>query len=222
MTLSDSYSNGFDKHFLEQLADRFEFNSDDENLLIELNALFRRYQLDKRLFNDRSAENRLRANYQKLKLETERFRALLSSSEYEDLETDLYWAAVHNNELEPDTEIPVISGAEAKPGHAYLADLDYLLSLLDLAAETGTNQFAPTKGRKPNIPLKNAVRRIAYVWSNMLERRFTVDYHQGSGLTPAFEFVRVIFEKLDSAITENEIITAMRDVIADRNAASSS
>lgn len=222
MTLSDSSSNGFDEHFLEQLADRFEFNSDDESLLLELNALFRRYQLDKPLFNDRSAEDRLRANYQKLKLETERFRALLSSSEYEDLETDLYWAAVHNNELEPDTKIPVISRAEAKPGRAYLADLDYLLSLLDLAAEKGANQFAPTRGRKPNIPLKNAVRRIAYVWSNMLERRFTVDYHQGSGLTPAFEFVRVIFDKIDSKITENEIITAMRDVIADRNAANSS
>lgn len=50
----------------------------------------------------------------------------------------------------------------------------------------------------------------------MLERQFTVDYHQGSGLTEAFAFVNLVVAQIDSAITETEIITAMRTIIKER------
>ncbi|MCH9751436.1 MAG: hypothetical protein K0U61_04385 [Alphaproteobacteria bacterium] len=198
---------------------QFAFESGDERIIRELRALFRRYPLDKRVLNDNSDEQEFRKRYQTLKLETERFRALLSSSEYEDLESDLSIAALHKNGGAADPDIPVIGGAEGRKGSAYLADLHYLLSLLLVAAESGSERFAPVKGRKRNFALENTVRRIAYIWSDEIKRPFTLDYHQGSGLTPAHEFVKTIFAKLDPEITENDVKTSMRRIVAERNSA---
>lgn len=219
MTEPDNRSGALETELLQKLAVQFELNVENEGVILELKALFRRYLFDKRAFSDHSKEDSLRESYRRLKSETERFRTVISSSDYVDLETDLYWAAIHKYEAQSNPDISVISGPGANRGHAYVADLEYLLSLLEFAAETGIERFAPAKGRKPNIALKNAVRRIDYIWSETLERRFSVDYHQGSGVTPAFVFVKTIFETLDSEITEKEIITEMRDVISDRNAA---
>lgn len=209
---------GADVEFVGQLSEQFAFDPKDESILRELTALLRRYPLDKRVLNDNSDERTHRKRYLSLKAETERFRALLSSSEYEDLETDLYYAALHGNDRTTNPDIPVISGSEGRKGSAYLADLDYLLSLLLVAAESGSDRFAPAKGRKRNYALEKTVRRIAYLWSDTLNRRFTLDYHEGSGLTPAHDFVKTIFAKLDPEITENELVTVMRRIVSERNA----
>lgn len=209
--------NGAKEEFFVKLSQQFAFDSGDERITRELRALFRRFPLDKRVLSDNSDEQALRKRYQKLKQKTERFRALLLSSEYEDLESDLSIAALHKNDRATDPDIPVIGGSEGRKGGAYLADLDYLLSLLLVAAEFGSERFAPIKGRKRNYALENTIRRIAYIWSDMIKRPFTLDYHQGSGLTPAHEFVKTIFAKLDPGITETEITTAMRRIVAERS-----
>nr|WP_070960639.1 hypothetical protein [Hyphomonas sp. Mor2] len=207
---------GADAEFVAQLCKQFAFVP-DERVLRELTALLRRYPLDKRVLNDDSKDQALRKRYQSLKAETERFRALFSSAEYEDLETDLYFAALHENDRDANPDIPVIGGSEGRIGSAYLADLDYLLSLLLVAADMGSERFAPAKGRKRNFALENTVRRIAYFWSDTLNRRFTLDYHEGSGLTPAHNFVKTIFAKLDPEISENELVTVMRRIVSERN-----
>ncbi|MEM6898281.1 MAG: hypothetical protein AAF583_00720 [Pseudomonadota bacterium] len=207
-----------DEVFVTQLSEQFGFSPDDQSILRELSALLRRYPLDKNVLNNNSDEQALRKRYQFLKTETERLRAILSSSEYEDLETDLYFAALHENDRAASPEISVIGGSEARKGSGYLADLDYLLSLLLVAAESGSKRFTPSKGRKRNFALENTVRRIAYFWSDTLNRRFALDYHKGSGLTPAHDFVKTIFAKLDPEITENELVTVMRRIVSERNA----
>lgn len=212
-----TFSDDDAKALLDELSAQFVFNYADNDVEIELRSLSRRYGVDKRVFNDLAKDQQNRAGYRKLKLETERFRALLDSGDYEDLDSDLYWAALHKNSGEPHDDIPVIGGPKHQQSRAYLADLNYLLSLLESAAELGTTQFAPAKGRKRNYALENAVRRIAYVWSELLERPFTIDYHDGTGLTPAFSFVSVIFEKLDPEISENNIVTAMRTVVSEKS-----
>ena len=208
---------GADAEFVTQLSEQFAFDP-NERVFRELTALLRRYPLDKRVISDNSDEHALRKRYLLLKSETERFRALLSSSEYEDLETDLYFAALHENDRAANPDIPVIGGSEGRQGGALLADLDNLLSLLLFAAEMGSERFAPAKGRKRNYALENTVRRIANFWSDTLNRRFTLDYHEGSGLTPAHDFVKTIFAKLDPEITEIELVTVMRRIVSERNA----
>ena len=91
------------------------------------------------------------------------------------------------------------------------------MRLLDNAADKGIEDFAPERGRKRNYPVENFVRRAHYIWVKMLGRPFTVDYHKGSGLTPAFDFVYYLLHHLDDNIPENGIVTAMRKVIAENN-----
>lgn len=204
------------EQFVADLARRFEFTQHTPSLVDELEQIAQRYAVDLRVFNDEAIERTLRFSYQTLKSETARYRDLLSAPAYEDLETDLYWAARHSNAPVSDASIAVIGHAQGKPGSSYLAELENLFALLDAAADLGIARFAPVKGRKRKYALENLVRRLAYVWTEMLERHFTVDYHQGSGLTEALAFVSLVVAEIDSARTETEIITAMRTIIKER------
>lgn len=204
------------EQFLADLRARFEIPLETSTLVDELKQIERRYAVDLRVFNDEATERTLRSNYQTLKSETARFRDLLSAPEYEDLEADLYWAARHKIARVSDANIPVIGHAQGKPGSSYLVELENLLALLDTAADLGAARFAPARGRKRKYALENLVRRLAYVWADLLGRQFTVDYHQGSGLTEAFAFVSIVVAEIHSEITETEIITAMRTIIKER------
>lgn len=216
MTNSADHDKIITEQFVAEISTRFEIALETSALVDELKQIERRYTVDLRVFNDEATERTLRSNYQSLKSETERFIDLLSAPEYEDLETDLYWAARHKIAPVSDASIPVIGHAQGRPGSSYLAELENLLALLDAAADSGVARFAPVKGRKRKYAVENLVRRLAYVWADMLERPFTVDYHQGSGLTKAFAFVSLVLAQIDSAITETEIITAMRTIIKER------
>lgn len=216
MTNSADHDNIITEQFVAEISTRFEIALETSTLVDELKQIVRRYAVDLRVFNDEATERTVRSNYQTLKSEVERFRALLSAPEYEDLETDIYWAARHKIAPVSDASIPVIGHAQGKPGSSYLVELENLLELLDAAADLGAARFAPVRGRKRKYALETLVRRLAYVWADMLGRQFTVDYHQGSGLTEAFAFVSLVIAEMDSAITEIEIITAMRTIIKER------
>jgi len=217
MTNSADHDKTITQQFVAEVSTRFEITLETSALVDEFESIARRYAVDLRVFNDKATERMLRSNYQTLKSETARFRDLLSAPEYEDLETDLYWAARHKIAPVSDANIPVIGHAQGKPGSSYLVELENLLALLDSAADLGIARFAPIKGRKRKYALENLVRRLAYVWADILERQFTVDYHQGSGLTEAFAFVSSVVAQIDSAMTETEIITAMRTIITERS-----
>jgi hypothetical protein len=216
MTNSANPDKMITEQFLVDLRARFEITLETSALVDEFEPIARRYAVDLRVFSDEATERTLRSNYQTLKSETARFRELLFAPEYEDLETDLYWAVRHKIAPVSDANIPVIGHAQGKPGSFYLSELENLLALLDSAADLGIARFAPIRGRKRKYVLENLVRRLAYVWADMLGRKFTVDYHKGSGLTEAFAFVSLVVTEMDSAVTENEIITAMRTIIKER------
>ncbi len=216
MNKSDDPGTLITGEFVSALSKRFQIDLDPSVLIDELKSITRRYALDQRIFSSQTSEQTLRTNYQKLKSETKRLRQLLLAPEYEDLETDLYWAAHHKIEPQSDTGIPVVGHAHPKLGSHYLAELENLLALLESAAEIGIERFSPVRGRKRNYVLENLVRRLAHVWSDMLNRKFSVDYHQGAGITEASEFVSFVIAELNTATSETEIITAMRTVIKER------
>ena len=68
-------------------------------------------------------------------------------------------------------------------------------------------------GRPGNVGLEKCIDYLWHVWNGKLRRPFTLDYHQGSAMTPAFDFVKD-FLKPVSDFTDAEIMTAMRTVIA--------
>lgn len=180
----------------------------------ELNQAVMLYFRDLSAFAGDEIQTTKRDQYKRLKKETIRFREVLYSGDFEDLESDLYWMGLHNNDVTDTPDIPVISGQHAKSGKTYLLEVERLLSLLEETADLGIKYFASPRGPKRKFALENLVRRLDFIWSNVLKRQFTVDYHEGTGTTDAFAFVRTVVLQLDKKISDTQIVTAMRKIIS--------
>ncbi|MAN45351.1 MAG: hypothetical protein GYB49_16165 [Alphaproteobacteria bacterium] len=203
---------------LDDIARQLEFEPFVQNVRNELRVAARRYALDQKIFgNYESYRKSVSADYKPLKQKLFEFRAFLERREYVDLASDLYLAALHRSEPAPETDFPEITDFERTRGEPYLLELKRLLSLLEDATDIALNNSAVPKGRKPDYPLLGLVRRLSYVWIELLKQKFSIDYHKGSGLTPTFQFVKLIVQRIIPDIRETEIVTAMRTIVSELN-----
>lgn len=203
---------------LDDIARQLEFEPFVQNVRNELRVAARRYALDQKIFgNYESYRKSVSADYKPLKQKLSEFRAFLERREYVDLASDLYLAALHRSEPAPETDFPEITDFERTRGEPYLLELKRLLSLLEDATDIALNNSAVPKGRKPDYPLLGLVRRLSYVWIELLKQKFSIDYHKGSGLTPTFQFVKLIVQRIIPDIRETEIVTAMRTIVSELN-----
>jgi hypothetical protein len=93
-----------------------------------------------------------------------------------------------------------------------------LLRLLELTKATSAwhaQKMASRSGRRANLGLHELARKAAEFWIEVLHEPFTLDYHEGAGVTRAFEFVKALVTPLDD-VTDKQIVTAMRAQIAAR------
>src|SRR5690606_6295982 len=112
---------------------------------------------------------------------------VLTLPEFEALGSEIYLTLRTANS---DTdEMSRLSIPSAVVGDHILRSLDDFLGLVSVTARNVEHRSAPPTGRKPNFALECLVRNIAYLWADILKRPFTLDYHKGSGVTEAFEFV---------------------------------
>lgn len=203
---------------LDGIADQLAFGPFAEDVRNELRIAVRRYALDQKIFGTYEDELKsVGADYKALKKKVSDFRAYLELPEYSNLASDLYSAALHKNEPAPKTDFPEITDFERTRGEPYLLELKRLLSLLEDAADIARDRSAIPKGRKPDYPLLGMVRRLAYVWTELLKQKFSIDYHKGSGLTPAFQFVSLVVQKVIPDLRDTEIVTAMRTIVSELN-----
>ena len=202
--------------FIETLRKQFDLGAIGSNVRTELQNAAAFYFRDLEIFSNDEIQFEKRKQYKRLKAETIRYRSVLTSDEFEDLESDLCWAALHNNDESKNPDISEIANLQPVSGKAYLLEIERLLGLLEKTADLGIERFAPLRGPKRKYALENLVRRLAYIWSNLLERAFTLDYHKGSGLSDAFRFASAFVAQLDESYTETQIVTAMRTIIAER------
>ena len=203
---------------LDDIADQLGIEPVAKDVRDELRIAVRRYASDQTVFG--SYEDELKsvgADYKALKKKVSDFRAFLEQPEYSDLSSDLYLAALHKNEPAPETDFPEIMDFERTRGESYLLELKRLLSLLEDAADIAMDNSVVPKGRKPDYPLLGLVRRLAYVWTELLKQKFSIDYHKGSGLTPAFQFVSLIVRRVIPDVRETAIVTAMRTIVSELN-----
>ncbi len=204
----------YSDEFLSELTAKFNFDEPAPKMAQEIRVIGWRYLADTAIDNDDGA---MRANsrkeYRALKKRIANFAELLARPEYADISSDLYFAALRLGAVPPQTEFPQLSEFEKTRGAPYLAELNRLLTLLDAAADDGIKCFSPPKGRKKKYAVENFARRAAYIWTDMLGRPFKLDYHRGAGLTPAFDFVKALLNRLDAGVADAAIITGMRATI---------
>ncbi|KCZ62142.1 hypothetical protein L53_12920 [Hyphomonas sp. L-53-1-40] len=203
---------------LDDIAEQLGLQPFSDNVRKDLRSTVRRYSFYQRIFGSHEANRKAAtADYKSFKETVSEFCAFLEQQDQDNLASDLHFAALHRNAPLPETNFPEIADFEKTNGTPYLLELKRLLSLLEYATDLGLEKSAVPRGRKPNHTLESLVRRLAYVWEELLDQKFTIDYHKGSGLTPAFEFVRLVLERIIPDIGETEIVTAMRTIVSKLN-----
>lgn len=200
--------------FVRELALKFQFDALRPDILRELNYIARRYRRDLLVFDDSADRELERTAHRKLREQIESLRQSLALPEFEELGSEIYLTLrTANSETDQTSRVPIPNAAV---GEHILRSLDDFLGLVSVSAGNVEQRSAPPKGRKPNFALECLIRNTAYLWADILKRSFTLDYHKGSGVTEAFEFVKAIAAFLDPDIPETKLITATRTIISER------
>ncbi len=192
--------------FLSELHRAFGIEPFTAERAGQIRRLGTRYILGRRMENQANLLKSDQRKYLDLQKATETFLALLREYDEEDIGADMKLAAHQLGWPNPETNNP--------QGHCR-----QLLRLLDLlrAATIRQRKYLASRGGRPkNFGLEDLTRLAADFWAVELGRRFTVNYHQGEGLTSAFEFIKALVTPLDD-VTDQQIITAMRAEIAKRH-----
>jgi hypothetical protein len=198
---------GLPDEFLQALGARFGFDALEPALRRELDDIARRYRRDVIAFDNAETRATRCRDYQNLRKAIGHLRQTLAAPAYEALADDITLTLLLRPAGPPQEET----------GEAVLERLDGLLALVSGTADTMQAQFAPPKGRPRDHALESLVRRLGFVWAGILGLPFSLDYHQGSALTEAGQFVLACVARIDPAVSQTRVITAMRTIIAERN-----
>lgn len=202
--------------FIVELGKQFDFDGDNPEIIEEINYIRSGYIAYQAAEDHDAYSKEVRSKYVEVNKAIAKFRAILKKHETQDLATEMYWGARLLKEMKPTTEFPELTEFEKTRGKPYYLELLRLLRILEAGVDKSIDHLAPSSGRKPDYPVQALVRRAAEFWEDYLDRKFTVDYHDNTGLTPAFLFVQKLINEIEPT-PDNKIINAMRAEIHIRN-----
>jgi hypothetical protein len=210
----------YNDEFLSELGKQFEFDALEEQTAIRLREMAVRYIIGRRMEIPPDVRKRARVGYLELQKATKRCLELLKQHEKHDIASDMFLAALQLQigDAKPRTNAPDLAEDQTESENAYYRELLWLLELLRKAAANQARGLASRGGRPKNLGLKYLTWLAAGFWVGELEKPFTLDYHGGAGLSPAFDFVKALIAPID-AVKDKQIITVMRTEIALRNRA---
>ncbi len=206
----------FSPEFIVNLGDEFKFDGNSQKIIDEINYIRSGYVIARNADGHEAYSKSARKKYIEINKSIHEFRTVLEKHESQDLASDMYYGALGLNEPKPETEFLELSEFEQTRGKPYYLELLRLLMILEAGVEKTIDNLSPTRGRKRDYAIEAAVRRAADFWVIFLKRRFTVDYHEGSGFTQAFQFVQKLLNEIEP-VPNKKIITAMRSEISNRN-----
>ena len=204
----------YNEQFLSKLKEQFGFDALEPQVARELQGIAFRYIVFRRGENQPQFVRKSRLDYRALQKATERYIEFLEhfNEEMGDLASDIHLAVTTEvpARVPVDCRRPINSRRPTdRDGHASLAELLRLLSLMKMTAGRHVRDFTAGGGRPKNLGLEAMTWKAAEFWTEELKRKFTVDYHRGTGITEAFEFVRALVAPLDD-VSDRQIVTAMR------------
>lgn len=201
----------YSDEFLAGLGKKFNLNLTIE-VRRELHRMAQIYIANLRLGTDDSWDRTQRRRYRQLKSAASRFAKTIKAFEDDDIASHLFMTVrvMENEALLGDK---LISAQRNMPHNRTI--YPHIMNLIDLigeAAECKVKEFIFPRGPKGNPGLHSMTMHAIALWQVDFGRRFTVDYHKGSGLTDAFQFMRALIDPLDD-VSDQQIITAMRHAI---------
>jgi len=205
----------YSHQFLSGLKERFGFNALEPQMTEQLRDIAFRYVFFRREENQPEYRKRGRREYLKLQKATADYLVLLKQHEKRDIASDINLVASIDSKWDDLRDYPQLVGRRRHNARAYVHTLLRLLELTKATAAWHAQTMASRSGRHANLGLHELARKAAEFWIEVLHRPFTLDYHEGAGVTRAFEFVKALVTPLDD-VTDKQIITAMRAQIAAR------
>ncbi len=207
--------------FLSGLKEKFGFDALKPGLVRLIRRIGENYIFERRFEDDGDGDQKSRKSYRAFLKVTEPFLEWLKKSyehpDFYNIATEMLMIAQGRKEPEPQNEFPGLSEHQRRV-EAHYRELVRLTELLKATLTHRIDHLKPKPGPKRDSALERLVASTAVLWTFDLGRGFTLDHHQGAGLTQAFEFVRALVKPLDD-ITDDKIITAMRTEIAERGKA---
>ncbi|MEM7004632.1 MAG: hypothetical protein AAF498_02040 [Pseudomonadota bacterium] len=202
---------------MAELSQDFAFEKYAHLVRIELVEATRRYLRDVELPDNKEAMKQTRDHYKTFGADIDRFLDVLNSMEETQLEEDLFLGFQLGRKSERTDDAPQMLKTGVQNGAPFRAELMRQLGNLKSAAEFGIEKSTHPKGRERSYTLETLIRRCDYIWTTELGRKFSLDYHANSPISEAGRFVMAVIARIDPEIDEKRIITAMRNVIRDRN-----
>jgi hypothetical protein len=207
--------------FLSGLKETFKFDALKPDLAQRIRRIGENYIFERRFEDDGDRTQKSRESYRAFLNVTEPFLEWLKKSyehpDFYNIATEMLMIAQGREEPEPQNQFPGLSEHQRRV-EAHYRELVRLTELLKATLAHRIDHLKPKPGPKRDFALERLVSSTAVFWTIDLGRRFTLDHHQGAGLTQAFEFVRALVKPLDD-ISDDKIITAMRTEIAERGKA---
>lgn len=196
----------YSDNFLTEFQKKFGFDAVSSSTATQLRNIVRRYIIVRRWENQPELLKNTRRKYIALQKATERYLAVLETYNESEIGSDMKTASQILN-------WPASGLASSED---YFLQLNFLLELLKTATAQQAQYLRQRGGRHMNFGLEDLIRLAAEFWTEGLKRPFTIDYHKGAGLTPAFAFIKSLVAPLDD-VPDTQIVTAMRTEIKKRN-----
>jgi hypothetical protein len=208
----------YSDQFLAGLAKRFDFPPLAPEAVDEFRSVARHYLVINGEEPLRARASEYHREAMALLRTTEKFIEALKQAQEDDIAFEMFRLA--RSHRPPTDKFDIADLPEAQLEMRNNRHYEHLLGLsrlLAAAAQRQLDQFKLPQGRRKNAGLQWLVDYADIFWTGTLHRKFSIDYHQGSYLSRAYEFVEALVKPLDSSVTETQIITAMRAQVKSRN-----
>lgn len=198
--------------FIAELAHDFDFDASSNHVLSRLYEIPFRYHLGNRIDHKGEGLKEARKDYERLQKALVTFQQELEKFHGTGIDMELWEGAKALPMFDPDLDARNYPEFVYKSSIAYYFEFFRYLNFLQLGIHKQIGRLKSVGGRPKRFGLSLAVSYISQFWIIDLNRRYSLDYHQGSGISEAFAFTSRLIQQIEP-VEERKIVTAMRALI---------
>lgn len=206
------YADVYTDQFITGLARDFDLDENDPLTRERLYEIPYRFHLARRIDDGGKALREMQKEFETLAKRLVSFQEQMHRLDGYGLDSELWHGARMLPSFDPELDSEDYPDFIYKRSIAYRYEFQRYLNFLQLGLDSTIKRMKNPGGRPKDEGLHLAVRYITNFWTFDLNREYTVDYHEGSGISLAFEFTNRLIQQIEKT-DERRIVTAMRTVI---------
>ena len=205
----------FPDDFVAALSADYGFDHADIDVLSDLYEIAERYRIVRSMEWAIEDQKKHRKKLIKLQRTYRRFLDELKENGWDYFNLEVSHGADLAGDLDPDLDPTNYPGKKFSKKGCYWFEFERYLKFFDLGLEATIERYKSRGGRPKNEGLDNAMHYIDDFWTDVIGKNFTLDYHNGTGTSEAFHFVKRLLERIEP-VSDTQIVSAMRHYIKER------